>query len=281
MSVVGAFIALALAILEAPDWIPHKLLISQCCIGAAAILLIVRVVEYLLTSGLGPLRGVAVAIIVLPLILLPTCYGEVTIQKNKTRDNEDKERARLYEEINEFICTKSEVELRETFDIPHIERDGILLAKQNLTPEARTQSDADALLRDFRDGGEQSITLRYMERTPPNNVKAMPGKLGILILTHKYLDSVATLNRYASSALLPNDVAKALQEFERTLEINNEVLIDAINEAYASNPEAIVNANDCPKTACSVLNNLFYSEFTNLKPKADAIGEAIRRDSSH
>jgi hypothetical protein len=246
-------------------------------LGVAAFLLVIKVIAYASSSDDGLWDRVAMAVVLSALILGLAIYALVAIQRHKAVAKEDKERAALFDSINDFICEKSELELRDTFDVSSIERDGLLLAKQNLTPEARTQADADTIMRDFREG-QSSVIYRYMDTSTPYQAKAIPGKLGLLILTRKYIDNVGRLNQYSSSALIPKGVIATLKDFERALSDNNEVLIDAINEGYSISPRAIINAYDCPKDHCSTVNNLFYSRFVNLKPKADAIADAIRRN---
>lgn len=185
------------------------------------------------------------------------------------------ERVTLLNSINDFISKKDELELRDTFDFPSVVRDAILAAKIQLTTAAATQAERDMVARDMVDG-QNVVYVRYVHMDG-NNITPLQGKSGILHLTPKAVKAKKQLAIFYSSALTPIDVSDALKDLERAVVDNQEILMDTINESYAANPLTISNALSCPKKDCMTVNNLFYSRFIQLQPKATAITSAMRK----
>jgi hypothetical protein len=73
------------------------------------------------------------------------------------------------------------------------------------------------------------------------------------------------------------DVSNGLKDPEKAILDNQEILMDTINEGYAAKPSTISNALSCPKQDCMTINNLFYSRFIQLQPKATAITAVMRK----
>lgn len=187
----------------------------------------------------------------------------------------DSERALLLNSINDFISKKDEGELRETFDIDTVTRDAILEAKIQLTPDAATQTERDLLARDMVDG-QNVFYFRYVNMKG-NNITPVPGKSGVLHLTPKAVRAQKQLTILYLSALTPTDVSEALKDLEKAIVDNQEILMDTINESYAAKPSTISTAFSCPGQDCWAVNNLFYSRFVQLLPKATAITAAMRK----
>ena len=185
------------------------------------------------------------------------------------------DRVSLFNSINDFISTKDEMELRDTFDIPIVTRDTILEAKIQLTPAAATLAERDTVARDMVDG--QNVFYRRYVRMVGSNITPLPGKSGILHLTPKAVQARKQLMIFYSSALTPSDVSDALKDLEKTIADNQELLMDAINESYAAKPSTISTALSCQNGDCIAVNNLFYSRFIQLQPKATAITSAMRK----
>jgi len=192
-------------------------------------------------------------------------------QSNSTNSD----RVALLNSINDFISTKDEMELRETFDIPTVTRDAILEAKIQLTPAAATQAERDTVARDMVDG--QSVFFFRYVHMDGNNITPLPGKSGVLHLTPKAVQARKQLTSFYSSALTPTDVSSALKDLEKAILDNQEILMDTINESYASNPSTISTAFSCPQRDCMTVNNLSYSRFIQLQPKATAITSTMRK----
>lgn len=186
----------------------------------------------------------------------------------------DSERTLLFNSINDFICKKDESGLRDTFDIPIIVRDAILEAKMQLAQTA-TQAERDTVARDMVDG-QNVFYFRYVHLDGAN-ITPTPGKSGILHLTPKAVQARKQLATLRSSALAPPDVSEALEDLEKAIADNQEILMDTINESYAANPSTISTAFSCPTGDCWAVNNLFYSRFVQLEPKATAVTAAMRK----
>jgi hypothetical protein len=185
------------------------------------------------------------------------------------------DRVSLLNSINDFISKKDELELRDTFDFPSVVRDAILEAKIQLTTAAATQAERDTVARDMVDG-QNVFYFRYVHRDG-DNITPLHGKSGILHLTPKAVKARKQLAIFYSSALTPVDVSDALKDLEKAIADNQEILMDTINESYAAKPSTLSNALACPKEDCMAINNLFYSRFIQLQPKATAITSAMRK----
>jgi hypothetical protein len=277
----GFPIAIGLGMLTV-DWFPHNLLISQICFGAAGAILCAKFVAVAIQAeDQHILSRIVFAVLVCAVLLGSTAVVIAIIQEHKTKaeDKEDRERSALFESINEFISTKDENELRETFDLPTITRDAILEAKEQLTPAAIRQVEKDTLARDMVDG-QNVFYYRYVHmetNKDGNHITPIPGKSGVLHLPYKAVQARKKLTTLYSSALIPAEVAQTLKDFEKALVDDQEILMDTINESYATKPTSIANAFDCPKEECSTVNNLFYSRFIQLQPKAEAVTNAMRK----
>lgn len=170
-------------------------------------------------------------------------FGTVKEYRHEHSGAINSQEAKEFEEINQFISEKSEDELRDVFDFSRIEKDGIAIAQESLTPKAKNQADLDRAKRDSINGGRLAFFYRYIDTATPNQVKMIKGKWGILILTPKYASNWDALGRYASSIYVPKEVASALTDLQKTVQENTEVLIDAINEGYTISPDAVANAD--------------------------------------
>ena len=258
------------------DWFPHNLLISQICFGLVGLILWLKFVAVAVqAANQGLFSRITFSIFVTIVLFGSSATTIATIQTHKIQGEQDKEQAALFTSIDEFILRKDEIALRETFDIPTVTKDAILEAKIELTPQFASQIDKDTVARDMIDG-KNVFFYRYI-RVDGTQISPMPGKSGILHLTPKAVSAKEKLKSFYSSALVPADVAEPLRGLEKALSDDQELLMDTINEAYATNPSSISNAFDCPKEDCNTVVDKFYPRYIQLRPKAEAVTDAIRK----
>lgn len=270
----GFPIAIGLAMLST-DWFPKNLLISQACFGGAAAILSVKFVAISFRAKSQSLLSRVVFSILACIVLITPAYLVIVgVQKHKIEGEENKERSALFRSVEDFLSKKTEYDLRETFDIPTIERDAILEAKEQLTPNDVSQSEKDTLARDEPDG--QKVVFRRYVQMEGNHITPAPGKSGFLLQSYKSTQARKKLAGLYSSALIPLEVAQPLKEFDRALSDNQEILMDTINESYAANSRSISMALTCSIEECQIISNLFYARFIQLKPKAEAVTNSMR-----
>jgi hypothetical protein len=181
-------------------------------------------------------------------------------------------------QIDDFIGRKTETALRETFDLPKMLKFNIRLTRRTLAPQLVSPSESEELDAYFR-GGQALVDARFVRVTRTNNkVRAdfIPGKIGILNLSTKYLTNRAQLAKYYSSPLLPSGVIESLKMFDKALQDNSTLMLESLNDSLASDPRNIFENDNESSNWWSSATNLYWQHFIQLKPKADKVNTAIR-----
>jgi len=179
---------------------------------------------------------------------LPEQIAAKVVSRLNAESRLSREQISKLDEVNDFISGKDEQALRDTFDMATVEKDSLLEVKKSLFPNAISQVDNDALERDI-EVGRWTLFLKYsVGQALPDHITTKPGKMAVILITRKHIDSRALLASYSSSALIPKDVATAVTNLDQAVEENLHVLIDAINEGYSISPKAIENSYAGPKT---------------------------------
>ncbi|MGH9495374.1 MAG: hypothetical protein ACRD3B_10280 [Candidatus Sulfotelmatobacter sp.] len=261
--------------------VPPDARTARVCFSLAALIILGKSAAWLYGTDASGFNKVFAACLILGIIGSTWTWAiawvssrapKLSILEQPTQNNE---RTLLLDSIDDFISKKDEMELRDTFDIDTVTRDAILEAKMQLTPGSETQVERDTVARDMVNG--QNVFYKRYVRMSGNNISPLPGKSEILHLTPKAIQARKQLAVFSSSALTPTDVANALNELEKAIADNQEILMDTINESYGANPATISKAFSCPTQECMAVNNLFYSRFIQLEPKAAAITSGMRK----
>jgi hypothetical protein len=185
------------------------------------------------------------------------------------------------EELNQlqaFIGGKSEGELWELFDLHGITRYNIRRAKAAISGRALTPKDASEIDEFFRNG-RAILNARYCKVTRTAggfHTEQIPGKLGILNLSNKYVTGRQTLARFQSSPQLPSSIQDAVKELDVAIAANVTVLHDVINEKLASNVNHILQEEDGNSPLFGATSGAFLAKRIWLKPKQEAIASTIK-----
>jgi len=180
--------------------------------------------------------------------------------------------------IDDFIVKKSEIELRETFDFPDILKFNLKFARNFHWPKDASPEDVEEINTFFKGGnGVMHLDAARQQRVGDDlQITSVPGKVYVTNLSKKFADSRNTLKVMFSSSTLPTSVADALRDLDRTLDIDVKMIATAINESFASNQRNIREHDNTSSDRHGRAWNLYWTKFSHLKPKADAISSAIR-----
>jgi len=185
-----------------------------------------------------------------------------------------------FRDIDDFVGKKNEMPLRETFDIPDNVKYNILLAKQNIAPD-KVSPERTAEINVFFKDGTGAINTKYAKLSRPHGnavqYEKLDGKIGVINHSAKFNASMFKLQMFAASSTLPTDVKVALADMEKTIASNMELLLDVINERYSVNRNNLLHEDDPASTRYGAISSPYWEKFVHLRPKAEAISEAIRR----
>jgi len=182
-------------------------------------------------------------------------------------------------ELQDFIGGKEESELWELFDLHDITRFNIRRAKMAIDPSALTPEEASKIDAFFKNGQAMSdATSCKVTRTAGGfRIDAIPGKLGMLNLSKKYVASRQTLAKFQSSAQLPLAIRNAVKDLDQAVVGNAQLLLEVINQKLAENPANILREEDGTSPLLGATSGAFLDKCTRLKPKQEEIISAIRR----
>jgi hypothetical protein len=182
-------------------------------------------------------------------------------------------------QLEEFIGVKSEISLRDTFDLPNMVHYNILLGQRDhrapsISPALSAEIDA------YFKNSEQRFRFGYVRITTlpggTSKVDPMPGKVGRILLSAAYLDSVKKLQEFESSSLLPYDVRTALKEFDKTIDEDVNLMFEVFTDVVNQGEDRLLGQYDLSSPYFGVLTNSYWDKFINLRPKADNLNTAMR-----
>jgi hypothetical protein len=106
-------------------------------------------------------------------------------------------------------------------------------------------------------------------------VNPRPTQVALVRTSERYDTALKTLDQYAHSGQVPDDVRGALQSLKNTVDLDMDVMIKTLDEQVASNPNGILeNFNPVSPRAGSV-DNAFWHRIKPLQPEADKVRAAI------
>lgn len=194
-------------------------------------------------------------------------------------NNEVSETLAELREVNDLICKKDENDLRSEFDFPDMLSWNIEFAKRNLAPNLVSADESSAIDAFFLNG-QARLDLRYAKVTVINNranVEWIPGKIGLINTSKKYVDSRRALSRLMSSAALPVEVTAALKMFDDTIEKDSALMIESLNASLTDDPRNILENGIYGADRYGSASGLYWKKFILLRPRADVVTLAVRK----
>jgi hypothetical protein len=180
--------------------------------------------------------------------------------------------------IDDFIGRKSEMELREVFDLPKMLYFNVELVKRSMAPQmvsAHLSAEIDA----YFAGGQAMTDVRLLSMQNVNDriqVNPTPGRVFIVNLPPKYLQSRSRLTKFCQSPELPSNLIKALKDFDAAVQANISSMIPSLNESLLANPRSILEDDDPKSEFFASAEGHYWGQFIQLEPKANAVSDAVR-----
>jgi hypothetical protein len=179
-------------------------------------------------------------------------------------------------EVEDFVARKSEGELRDTFALVETLNWNVRMIRVRMT------GNPDPSVDQFFEGGQSRLNTSRVNMKKRVDDGAMsfeliPGRVGVLNVPVKYVESRRTLARFASSPRLPSDVIAGLKRLDDAIEENSLAMMDVLDEAVQADRNRILNYGKGGAPQYAWINNTYWHRFRNLKPLADDIGGAIRK----
>jgi len=231
----------------------------------------------IMRAGIRDIRIIGILVCVVTAIGLFTSWWIRPGATDSSATNSISGTQKQLEEINEFICQKSELELREEFDFPQMLKYNIKFAKRNLAPQL-VSSDDSAAIDQFFLNGQARLDLRYAKIKNVNNradVEWIRGKVGVVNTSKKYVERRKALSRLASSATLPPDVTAALRMLDDSVEKDSALMIDSLNGSLAADPRNILEDDVYGTERYGSASGAYWKKFIPLRPAADVIANTV------
>jgi hypothetical protein len=227
------------------------------------------------TNSTGPINSVNGSIIA------PGATGPINLTNN-SRSSDAELFASQFDElkkVTDLLGGKDEFALRETFDFLRFAIINLKEAKAYVAAETMTPAEWDEI-KQFSDGGNVEVYYKYVHLVRPNGggfrVDQIPGVLGSLILSKKYLLAKQVLLPFETSPQMPTMVQESIKAFDKTVDDDRALLIEVINEKLAQDKNNIILENDLKSPYFGVTNTAYIKRFVPLKPKADDVLAKIR-----
>lgn len=179
-------------------------------------------------------------------------------------------------EVEEFIGRKSEIELRETFDFDQIVPYNLESVRARIIGKKLD----DLVVMNFNLVGSRMDPKRMkVTREGEDSIPMfddIPGRVGVVHLSSKHIESCRTLDRFTDSSQLPTDVVTALRVVYDAVNDNIKLLMDVLDESLQDDERNITDYDKRGQYEGRVAN-LYTRRFIALKPLAAAVNTAIRR----
>ena len=183
--------------------------------------------------------------------------------------------------LDEFVGRKDEYALDNLFDLSNLEKINIRMQRDRILQYRKTgKTDFDIT----RYGGNVGLMLSFeigkVEKFG-GGVRYNPNsrEVAFIVLTPTYNENKAKLEAFKNSALLPEDVKRAVSDLNLTVQSNASGLIDVLNNAYHKSPDYFLRYDDSSDREywLRIDEMYFQARFIPLKPRAEAVSEAIAR----
>jgi hypothetical protein len=182
--------------------------------------------------------------------------------------------------IDEFLGSREEADLRQTFDLPQIFYLNVLIWKKWANPSSIT-TEQSKKIDNFVKTGTGLIDKRSVRVGSTEGgggvIEPIPGKLWSLHISVKFNAAIERLRRYETNAMVPSDVRAALKDFDTIVANNIDLIFTVMNERYAENHDSLLHDDDSSSKLFGAVSSPYWKQFTPLRPSAEKINSAIRK----
>jgi len=183
-------------------------------------------------------------------------------------------------QIDALIGRKDEMELRNTFDFPNMLKFNLLLIRRSADTDSVSPSESKEMDA-YWAGGQGIVDSRYLRISRhgdgPIEATMVPGKIGIINTSVRYIDAEKQLRELCDSPDLPVDIVAALKDFNKTVASDTSTLLTSLNESYSAAPKSVLEDSDTSSPWFGYASDHYWQQFVPLGPKADKVRLAIRR----
>jgi hypothetical protein len=187
-------------------------------------------------------------------------------------------------DIDSFIAGKTEADLGQLFGVDAMLQANITYQTDRLIHYQKTGQAHLQLYPDYvKDGGlSMDVSIMGDIRQQGGGLRwdygDNPYRVFCVILPRVYLDGKTRVLTHETSIGSPRTVAEALRSMHEALEKNEQILNQVLNEAMHLEPNHFLQYHDENSKYWHAIDPMYYKRFIALKPKADAVREAARRE---
>jgi hypothetical protein len=182
------------------------------------------------------------------------------------------------EQLEDFVGTKDESELREVFGLSKLLSVNLWIWRSAFAPNRYSSEELNAINAYIKSNIKQADTRFGVTSKEGSRLTftANKGAVAVISLPQEYVTGRATLARFESSIKLPSTVRSALLELDQTITNNTSLLFDVMNEKVSQNPDNLIFDNDPHSRFFSSMTNTYWEKFTPLRPKTEKVVESTR-----
>jgi len=180
--------------------------------------------------------------------------------------------------VEAFVGHRNEEGFQDLFDTKDMFRFNLKMIKRSFGPSSVSLSESAEIDSYFK-GGKGFVDIRYCNTSKVNGVlhiDFLPGKVCLINLSPKHLESRHQLSLFIQSSTLPSNVVAVLKELDEAVAKNENNMLDAFNESTAATPLNIMLADSEKTPFWGSAFNLYLSKCVQLEPIADRLRAALR-----
>lgn len=182
------------------------------------------------------------------------------------------------DDIESFIGNKDESDLRSVFDFDNVLKFNIKIIQRGILGDKFPKEDSSEIDKVFK-GGQARLDMRFCKIVNVNHsarVDLIPGKVGLINITSKYVEARKHLLQLAASPKLTNEIVAVLNEMNDAVEYNSVLLLEVLNEKFSENTQNILKEFDPTTNYFGGTSGMYWSKFRHLRPIADKLNTEIK-----
>lgn len=182
-------------------------------------------------------------------------------------------------QVADLIGGQDERHLRQEFQLADIFDHNVMQLAGFASPERETPEQGMEVDRFFA-GGNTRFDFRFMRTATATNggvtIFPVAGKIGAINLSRQNVYAKGLLRYFESSATIPTSVRDAIRQFDATLDKDERLMFDVLNEKYAENPNNLYLNFDRSSGYFHTIDNDYIHRLIPLKPASEEVVASIR-----
>jgi len=179
------------------------------------------------------------------------------------------------DDLNNWLCVKDEVALRQAFDFTHIVQDNIDIMSKHGGPLTEKDKLAARIFPGFNHIKIHNRPLASGVRLQGGDWTVNPGEVGFIVVSDKYESAVSKLTILSQSAVIPTDVSIELLSLRQAVLDDSTILIEIFNSAYKANPKLILEGNT-PGKYYAAVEDVYFARMVQLRPITERLCSTVR-----